>query len=94
MNARKTTRLAVVLLGAGLTAGATGSWTSTVAQPTSSVWFWRVRATDVGGLSSSSVPVFLLVFGVGLVAGTWLAGELADISVFRSLLDWRRSGQT
>jgi MFS transporter, DHA1 family, inner membrane transport protein len=42
--------------------------------------------TDVGGLSSSSVPVFLFVFGVGMVAGTWLAGELADISVFRSLL--------
>jgi DHA1 family inner membrane transport protein len=42
--------------------------------------------TDVGGLSESSVPVFLFVFGVGMVAGTWLAGELADISVFRSLL--------
>ena len=44
--------------------------------------------TDVGGLSSSSVPVFLFVFGVGMVAGTWLAGELADISVFRSC--WAR----
>lgn len=42
--------------------------------------------TGVGGLSRSAVPVFLLVFGVGMVAGTWLAGELADWSVFRSLL--------
>jgi DHA1 family inner membrane transport protein len=32
------------------------------------------------------VPVFLLAFGVGMVAGTWLAGEVADWSVFRSLL--------
>ncbi len=42
--------------------------------------------TDVGGLSESAVPVFLLSFGLGMVAGTWLAGELADWSVFRSLL--------
>jgi DHA1 family inner membrane transport protein len=32
------------------------------------------------------VPVFLLAFGLGMVVGTWLAGELADWSVFRSLL--------
>src|SRR3954467_5083277 len=42
--------------------------------------------TDVGGLPESVVPVFLLAFGLGMVAGTWLAGELADWSVFRSLL--------
>jgi DHA1 family inner membrane transport protein len=42
--------------------------------------------TEVGGLPSSAVPVFLLAFGLGMVAGTWLAGELADWSVFRSLL--------
>ena len=42
--------------------------------------------TDVGGLAESAVPVFLLSFGLGMVAGTWLAGELADWSVFRSLL--------
>jgi DHA1 family inner membrane transport protein len=30
-------------------------------------------------------PVFLLAFGLGMVAGTWLAGELAAWSVFRSL---------
>lgn len=41
---------------------------------------------DVGGLSRGAVPVFLLSFGLGMVAGTWLAGELADWSVFRSLL--------
>jgi DHA1 family inner membrane transport protein len=42
--------------------------------------------TDVGGLGESAVPVFLLSFGLGMVAGTWLAGELADWSVMRSLL--------
>jgi DHA1 family inner membrane transport protein len=42
--------------------------------------------TDVGGLGQAAVPVFLLSFGLGMVAGTWLAGELADWSVFRSLL--------
>ncbi len=42
--------------------------------------------TDVGGLSDAAVPVFLLFFGLGMVAGTWVAGELADWSIFRSLL--------
>jgi len=42
--------------------------------------------TDVGGLAESAVPVFLLAFGLGMVGGTWLAGGLADWSVFRSLL--------
>ena len=42
--------------------------------------------TEVGGLPDGAVPVFLLAFGVGMVVGTWLAGELADWSVFRSLL--------
>ncbi len=42
--------------------------------------------TDVGGLPESAIPVFLLVFGLGMVAGTWLAGELADWSILRSLL--------
>lgn len=42
--------------------------------------------TQVGGLHESAVPLFLLVFGLGMVAGTWLAGELADWSIFRSLL--------
>jgi DHA1 family inner membrane transport protein len=41
--------------------------------------------TEVGGLSESVAPVFLLAFGLGMVVGTWLAGELASWSVFRSL---------
>lgn len=42
--------------------------------------------TDVAGLSESAVPVFTAVFGVGMVAGTWLAGRLAEWSVFRTLI--------
>jgi DHA1 family inner membrane transport protein len=42
--------------------------------------------TDVGGLPAGTVPVFLLAFGLGMIVGTWLAGELADWSVFKSLL--------
>ena len=42
--------------------------------------------TEVGGLPEGAVPVFLLAFGLGMVAGTWVAGTLADWSVFRSLL--------
>ena len=41
--------------------------------------------TEVGGLSKSVAPVFLLAFGLGMVAGTWVAGELARWSVFGSL---------
>ncbi|GAA1926264.1 MFS transporter [Nocardioides lentus] len=39
----------------------------------------------VGGLGSGAVPLFLLAYGLGMVAGTWVAGELADWSVLRSL---------
>ena len=42
--------------------------------------------TKVGGLADGAVPVFLLAFGLGMVAGTYVAGHLADWSVFRSLL--------
>jgi MFS transporter, DHA1 family, inner membrane transport protein len=42
--------------------------------------------TGVGGLPDGAVPVFLLAFGLGMVAGTYVAGALADWSVFRSLL--------
>ena len=42
--------------------------------------------TEVGGLSESAVPVFVLGFGLGMVVGTWLAGELAAWSVFGSLI--------
>ena len=41
--------------------------------------------TAVGGLGEGAVPVFLLAFGLGMVAGTWAAGELASWSVFGSL---------
>jgi len=42
--------------------------------------------TVVGGLDRSSVPFFVLALGLGMVVGTWLAGELAAWSVYRSLL--------
>ncbi len=42
--------------------------------------------TDVAGLSERAVPAFLLSFGLGMVAGTFAAGAMADCSVFRSLL--------
>ncbi|WP_243056814.1 MFS transporter [Nocardioides sp. SR21] len=42
--------------------------------------------TDVGGLGDSAVPVFTAVFGLGMVAGTWVAGRLGDWSVFRTLI--------
>ena len=41
--------------------------------------------TEVGGLPESVAPIFLLAFGLGMVAGTWLAGRLADWSVMRSM---------
>lgn len=42
--------------------------------------------TDVSGLAESRVPVFLFVFGLGMVVGTALAGRLADWSLFGSLV--------
>jgi DHA1 family inner membrane transport protein len=42
--------------------------------------------TGVGGLRESAVPVFLMSFGLGMVVGTWVAGIMADWSIFRSLL--------
>jgi DHA1 family inner membrane transport protein len=42
--------------------------------------------TVVGGLDRGTVPFFVLALGLGMVVGTWLAGELAAWSVFRSLL--------
>lgn len=41
--------------------------------------------TDVGGLPQGAVPVFLLAFGLGMVAGTWLGGEVSAW-VMRSLV--------
>lgn len=42
--------------------------------------------TDVAGLGERAVPVFLLSFGLGMVAGTLVAGIMADWSIFRSLI--------
>lgn len=42
--------------------------------------------TVVGDLDRGTVPVFVLALGLGMVAGTWAAGELASWSVYRSLL--------
>ena len=42
--------------------------------------------TDVAGLGERSVAIFLLSFGLGMVAGTWLAGVMADWSIFGSLI--------
>jgi DHA1 family inner membrane transport protein len=42
--------------------------------------------TVVGGLERGTVPLFVLALGLGMVAGTWVAGELAAISVFKSLV--------
>ncbi|MDT9592767.1 MFS transporter [Nocardioides zeae] len=43
-------------------------------------------ATEEAGLAESAVPGFLLAFGLGSVAGTWLAGRLADWDVVRSIV--------
>ena len=42
--------------------------------------------TDVTDLSRGAIPAFVLAFGVGSVAGTWLAGRMADWNVERSVL--------
>ncbi|MCS5718344.1 MFS transporter [Herbiconiux sp. CPCC 205763] len=42
--------------------------------------------TDVAGLSSGVVPWVLVVFGVGMTAGNFTSGWLADRSVSRTLL--------
>lgn len=42
--------------------------------------------TDVTGLSASTVPIYLLAFGVGGILGTTLGGIAADWSVLRSIV--------
>lgn len=42
--------------------------------------------TDVVDLPSGVIPVFLLVFGLGSVAGTWAAGRLADWDNVRQVI--------
>jgi DHA1 family inner membrane transport protein len=42
--------------------------------------------TREAGLGRSAIPWFLLAFGIGSVAGAWLAGRLADWDVERSVV--------
>lgn len=42
--------------------------------------------TESAGLPEAAVPVFLLAFGLGMVAGTWLGGVLADRSQLLAML--------
>ena len=42
--------------------------------------------TDVTDLTRGAIPAFVFAFGAGSVAGTWLAGRLADWDVERSVL--------
>lgn len=42
--------------------------------------------TEVTGLAEAWVPVFLLVFGLGAILGTWMGGRMADWSILRSLV--------
>lgn len=42
--------------------------------------------TEVAGQPEGRVPVYLLVFGLGMVAGTTIGGRMADWSVLRSVL--------
>lgn len=42
--------------------------------------------TDVAGLGRTTIPWFLLAFGIGSVVGTWLAGILADWDNVRQIV--------
>ncbi len=42
--------------------------------------------TEVTGMSRGAIPLVLLVYGTGMVAGTALGGRLADLALFRSLV--------
>ncbi|MEV7610207.1 MFS transporter [Microbacterium sp. NPDC089320] len=42
--------------------------------------------TGVAGFADSTVPWLLVLFGIGLVAGNWIGGRLADRSIDRTLL--------
>lgn len=42
--------------------------------------------TGVAGFASSAVPWLLILFGLGLFAGNWAGGRLADRSIDRTLL--------
>lgn len=42
--------------------------------------------TGVSGFAETTVPWLLVLFGIGLVAGNWIGGRLADGSIDRTLL--------
>ena len=42
--------------------------------------------TDVAHLPESDTPWYVLAYGIGMIVGTWLAGELTHWSVFGTLL--------
>lgn len=42
--------------------------------------------TGVTGFADTTVPWLLVLFGIGLVAGNWIGGRLADRSIDRTLL--------
>ncbi|MFC9934389.1 MFS transporter [Glutamicibacter sp. NPDC127525] len=42
--------------------------------------------TEVTGFNETSVPWLLMLFGVGLFAGNWIGGRMADKSIDRTLL--------
>ncbi len=47
--------------------------------------FIAYTLTDVSGFASDTVPWLLVIFGVGLFAGNWLGGRLADRNIDRTL---------
>src|SRR5690606_31553109 len=50
------------------------------------VYTYVVPTIDkLGGLSEGAAPVFLFAFGLGMVVGTWVAGELVSWSLYGSL---------
>lgn len=50
------------------------------------VYTYVVPTIDkLGGLSEGAAPVFLFAFGLGMVVGTWVAGEMVSWSLFGSL---------
>lgn len=42
--------------------------------------------TEVTGFNETSVPWLLMLFGIGLFAGNWIGGRMADKSIDRTLL--------
>lgn len=64
--------LAITVLGYG---GMFGAFT-----------FIAYTLTEVTGFNETSVPWLLMLFGIGLFAGNWIGGRMADKSIDRTLL--------